>query len=358
MTFWNPLSLVEGEVFSYLFIVGCLFLSACITVGWRRVECSLLLWLAWALLFHRNNLISNPSIPYIGLLLVLLALVPGGEPLRLRGTAPSAVWRMPSMVFAAAWVLMAVGYTFSGLDKLGSPSWINGEAMSLLMDNPLARPGFLREAILSLPGWFLKIMTWGTLAAEILFLPLCLCSRGRLIAWSSLFFMHVGIMGLISFADLSLGMLMLHLFTFDQSWLGKSKNKAVTRVYYDGECGLCSRVMRFIAEEDTFDGVELLQLQSAAGQEAMKMAGLDPLRLDTILVERGGKFYTKSEAVLIVCNSLGGVWKLAGFLRIFPLGLRDRCYQIISERRRMFFANSVCAMPCPALREKLRRSQS
>jgi len=33
--------------------------------------------------------------------------------------------------------------------------------------------------------------------------------------------MHVGLVALLNFADLSLGMLMLHLFTMDARWCGR-----------------------------------------------------------------------------------------------------------------------------------------
>ena len=40
---------------------------------------------------------------------------------------------------------MAVGYTFSGVTKLPSPSWRDGTALARILDNPLARPGPLRD---------------------------------------------------------------------------------------------------------------------------------------------------------------------------------------------------------------------
>src|SRR5687767_916850 len=54
---------------------------------------------------------------------------------------PGGTWRMPPLLFATEWILMALGYTYSGAAKLVSPSWLDGTAIAQIMENPLARPG-------------------------------------------------------------------------------------------------------------------------------------------------------------------------------------------------------------------------
>jgi hypothetical protein len=179
-----------------------------------------LLWYGWACLFNRNVLISNPSIPYVGLLLLLTALVPATEPWRLSGRREEReAFYMPAGVWVTAWALMAVGYTFSGVVKLASPSWVDGTAFWHVVNNPLARTGPTRDLTLSLPMWVFQLLTWKALAVEVLFLPLALSSATRPLAWLAMVGMHVGIITLVSFADLSAGMLLLHAFTFDPGWL-------------------------------------------------------------------------------------------------------------------------------------------
>ena len=99
--------------------------------------------------------------------------------------------------------------------KSWSPSWVDGTAFRHRFDSPLARPGLFRDVFLALPAGVISLMTWGVLATEIRFLPRCLWRRGRLIAWAAMLAMHAGIVLLVDFADLSFGMVMLHLFTFD-----------------------------------------------------------------------------------------------------------------------------------------------
>jgi hypothetical protein len=207
----NPLEKWDTPAFCRMF-VGMLSVVSCfLAAGVLRRSAALLLWFGWACLFNRNNLISNPSLPYVGLLLLLCVIVPTGEPWRLGRRRPG--WEMPAMVPVTAWILLAAGYTFSGLWKLSSPSWLDGSALWHVLQNPLARPIPARDWLLSLPPQVLQLMTWSVLAAEVLFLPMCLHLTTRRIAWPGMAVAHVGILLMLDFADLTFGMLMIHLFT-------------------------------------------------------------------------------------------------------------------------------------------------
>lgn len=180
--------------------------SLCLLIGrWVR-GCALLLWFLHSCLFTANPLTANPSLGYVGLLLLLCAAVPGNAR------------TLPGWIPRSAWILLAVGYSFSGALKLGSPSWADGSALQHLMHNPLARPGAARDLMLALPEEFLMLMTWATLALEVLFVPLAYWRRTRPYAWSAMLLMHLGIMATVDFADLSLGMVMAHLFTYQSAW--------------------------------------------------------------------------------------------------------------------------------------------
>jgi hypothetical protein len=189
-------------------------------LGIQRQAVSLLLWYGWVCLFDRNNLILNPGIPIIGWLLLCCAVVPGGEPLSLSPKGRED-WRFPSLLFIGAWIIMSVGYSISGFDKFRSPSWRDGTAIIHLLNNPLARDWWLRTTILSLPQAVLHIMTWGVLFLEMAFLPFAIWSKSRKWIWLLMIFMHLGILLIVDFADLTIGVLMIHWFTFDSRWLGR-----------------------------------------------------------------------------------------------------------------------------------------
>ena len=350
--FPNPLNLDLPDSFVTGFTWVLAGLSLLFAAGiWRR-GVSLLLWFGWACLFHRNNLILNPSIPYVGLLLLLCALIPPGEPWS-RGQAERP-WYMPLWVFRTAWILMAAGYTFSGFTKLYSPSWIDGSALRFLLENPLARPGLPRDWMLGLPPVFLALGTWSVLAAELLFAPLSLWRKTRLLVWVAMVLLHAGIVLMVDFADLSLGMLMIHLFTFDPAWLPARKGRdQPLKVAFDGDCLLCNRSVHFLAAEDASDTLRFLKLQSPYGQEMMKRAG--EISLDSMLLEADGKLLSRADGALRILDALGGHWRVLAFLgRCIPRPLRNGIYDFIAARRIAWFGKAdACSLPSDAVRARL-----
>jgi hypothetical protein len=215
--FPNPLTRWDSPECVTAFLIGLIILSLAFTAGAFRRSAAVLIWFGWACLFNRNNLIVNPSIPYIGLLLLLSALVPLGEGWIL--AKERADWQFPSGVYWTAWILLAAGYSYSGWMKLLSPSWIDGSALSHILNNPLARPGWARDTLLQLPDLDRQIATWAALMVELLFLPLSFCLTTRKVAWLAMIGLQIAILCLVNFADLTIAMLLVHLFTFDPRWV-------------------------------------------------------------------------------------------------------------------------------------------
>jgi hypothetical protein len=220
--FPNILFIADSSTAVAALLVTAMGLSVLLIIGLQDRFAAIGLWYVWACLFTRNPLISNPSIPFIGWMLLAHACLPRGPEGSLDGRRnPSLArdWEFSGAVYAVAWIVMSIGYTYSGLAKLTSPSWVDGSALVHILDNPLARPTFIREFALSLPDIVLRLGAWSGLALEILFAPLALSSRLRPLLWISMLGMHVTLMILIDFPDLSQGMILLHVFTLDPAWL-------------------------------------------------------------------------------------------------------------------------------------------
>lgn len=342
----NPLATTWGgsPAFVTFFLVALCGLSLLFLLGVFRRPAALLLWFGWACLFNRNNLISNPSLPYVGLILLACVLVPEGEPLRFsrRASAPSD-WFFPAWLFHGVWFLMAAGYTFSGLVKLGSPSWIDGTAFRHLIDNPLARPGAIRDLYLGFPDWLLALHTWAVLALEILFLPLALWKSGRWAAWSLMLAMHLGIIVMVDFADLSFGMVMLHVFTFDPDWLPARRDDRRPVLLYDGDCGLCNAVVRLLLRDDAGGRLTFAPLQSEPAQAYLRAQGLPTRDFDSLVFvpdwsrpDRNG-YRLRTDGVLGAVDELGGLWRIVAWARLLPAGLRDAAYKLVARSRYALF---------------------
>ena len=213
-----------------IFLTVLTVLALLFAVGFQRRAVALVLWYGWACLFNRNVLIGNASLPYVGLLLLLTAVVPEREPWRMtyRRAAhrDGAVFQMPAAVWFAAWVLMATGYAFNAGVMVFSPSWLDGTALWHILHGPFARTGWMRTLAVALPAALLEWATWEVLALQLLFLPLALWRLTRPVAWLTMCGVQLALLGLVSATDLSIGMLLLHGFTFDPRWLALLRRHA------------------------------------------------------------------------------------------------------------------------------------
>lgn len=213
----NDDPLAVGLLLASLVAAALLF-----AVGWKDRAAGVWIWYGLACLFTRNPLTANPSLPFVGWLMVAHAFVPPGPQGFLDGRSRpelAARWRMPRMIPVVAWIVMAVAYSYSGCMKLSSPSWIDGTALAEVLQNPLARPTFLREWILAAPMPLLQVATWSALALEVFFAPMALFKPLRPPIWLAMVGMHAGLLILVDFADLTLGMVFIHMLTVPSRWL-------------------------------------------------------------------------------------------------------------------------------------------
>jgi len=223
--FPNLLLLADGTRSVVVFVIGLALLAGLFMAGIARRTVAVALWYGWACLYHRNNLIDDPSVPMIGWLLLASALVPCGEGLSLRRIAADPAWEMPSVLWHGAWLILASGYSLSGIHKwLNSPSWVDGSAFNHILQSPLARESFIREWLLAQPPWLGQVLTWSVLALEAAFVPLCLWSPMRFVAWAAMVGMHLGLLLVIDFPTLTFGVLIAHLFVFDRRWISGSNH--------------------------------------------------------------------------------------------------------------------------------------
>lgn len=357
--FPNVLFLADGATFVTFFVALLSLLSILFAAGIARRLTALLLWYGWACLLGRQPFIANPSIPFVGLLLLVCAALPSGEPWCVTfGKAPTTSprdWRLPPFVYYGVFALMAAGYTLSGLHKLDSPSWIDGTAMRWLVDNPLSRDTFLRRLMLALPDGMLALKTWSVLGLELLFAPLALFSPTRKIAWFLMVAMHLGILSVVDFADLTIGMLMVHAFTFDERWIpAKRPGTTLTIVFFDGLCGLCDGFVQFLLEEDRVGAFRFATLQGELAAKTLP-PGSAAVAIDTVAVRtQDGRTLERSAAVLFILRQMGGIWRVLGtVLRPVPPPLRDAVYRGIAKiRYRVFGKLDACRIPTAAERNR------
>ena len=123
-------------------------------------------------------------------------------------------------------------------------------------------------------------------------------------------------------------------------------------MFFDGECGLCDRTVRWLIASDPGALLRFCPLQSPHALELLpgipRSSFTDPGTL--ILLEQGALSF-KSDAVLRILTLLGG-WKAgaAGSARFIPLFLRDRCYDWVARNRHRWFPAGQHCMNDPGIR--------
>ena len=329
----------------------CFFLGLCDRIA------AVVMWYVLACLFGRNPLIGNPSLPFVGWLLLAHAVAPpspyGSWRARTRSD-PRGEWRLPPALFAAGWFVMSIGYSYSGYAKLVSPSWVDGSALARVLNNPLARPTFVRDLVLGGPDFVLRFATWAALALELAYAPLALFRRARPWIWAAMVAFHLSLTVLIDFADLSFAMLILHLFTFDPRWVPNRWSERRDQFFYDGACGLCHSATRFVLSEDrlgtTFTFAPLQGETYAAAIASEKRTTLP----DSIVIKtEHGELLTRSDAVIYTLQRLGGMWRVIALgMSLAPSGLRNSIYDFIARIRYRVFAQPSSV--CPVLPADLR----
>jgi predicted DCC family thiol-disulfide oxidoreductase YuxK len=355
--FPNLLAICDTPHFVFSLVALSVILSILFAIGFQDRFASVGLWYVGACFLGRNPLIANPALPYAGWLLLAHAFLPsapyGSWSARGR-TDPRGSWTMTPSIYLSAWILMALGYTFSGFMKMSSPSWLDGTALMRVLENPLARPGFIRSWMLSLPVVLLRTASWGALALELSFAPLALVRRARPWIWCAMVSLHVGLFVLVSFPDLTAGMIILHLFTFDPSWVARDDPAASEELFYDGHCGLCQHAVRFVIAEDTGGtAFRFAPLQGETFQRMVTREERKTLPDSVVVMTADGRSLARSEAFLHIFRRLGGFWKvLAIVLSIVPRGLRDFVYDFVARIRFRIFGRreDLCPVMPPELR--------
>tara|TARA_R100000935_G_scaffold24476_1_gene44026 strand:- start:142 stop:561 length:420 start_codon:yes stop_codon:yes gene_type:complete len=130
------------------------------------------------------------------------------------------------------------------------------------------------------------------------------------------------------------------------------KNKKI--ILFDGVCNLCNNAINFVITHDKKDIFRYASLQSDLGIQLVKERGIDPAKLDSIiLIEPGVVYYEKSTAALNIAKELSGGYSLMRVFLYLPSGFRDAIYNIIANNRYKWFGKKdSCMIPTPELKSK------
>lgn len=125
-------------------------------------------------------------------------------------------------------------------------------------------------------------------------------------------------------------------------------------VFMDGNCMVCTRTARLIAQLDQRGEFKICPVQSPLGQSVLVHYGLDPADPDSWLYLADGKAYTSLDAVMRTGSRLGGWGHAVQVFKILPRGAQDWVYRRIARNRYSIAGRAdMCALPDASLKRRL-----
>lgn len=291
------------------------------------------LWFFLASAHAKNPFISNPSLAYLGWILLAHSFSPSHP--------------LPRFLREGLWWMIVSGYTINGLYHLESPSWINGSAILSILKNPLSFDNFFIRCLINYP-LALKILTWSILAIECLALPLALIPHLRSYLWRILTCMQLGILILVDCPTLTLGMLLAHAFAAKLSWIHPAVSKNAPILLVDGNCLACDSFSKWLLQEDRLHQWKIGYL---GGKTHLS---LDPTQNQESIIVWDDQLYRGWPAVAHLLCTLGGWWYLLGYMmQITPLPLSRFLYKAIARYRHRLPIKNQCFLLPPSWQKRL-----
>ncbi|MBI2814652.1 MAG: DUF393 domain-containing protein [Opitutae bacterium] len=125
---------------------------------------------------------------------------------------------------------------------------------------------------------------------------------------------------------------------------------------YDGDCGLCDRVVRALLRADKAGRLHYTSLQSAPAQEYLRTQGLPTTDFKSLVFVSDwnrplrGAYRVRTDGALSACAVVGGgLWRMVGWTRFIPRILRDGAYKLVARSRYALFGKyRPTPLPDPA----------
>ncbi|MFN2479252.1 MAG: thiol-disulfide oxidoreductase DCC family protein [Pseudonocardiaceae bacterium] len=122
---------------------------------------------------------------------------------------------------------------------------------------------------------------------------------------------------------------------------------------FDGDCAMCSQLVRWIIEHESDHDLRFASLQSDTALLALGRCGVSDIDFETMYLIEDGRLYTRSDAVACSARHLRWPWRALAAMTLIPRAARDAVYRFVARNRyRWFGTRTECAIPIPSVRER------
>lgn len=126
-----------------------------------------------------------------------------------------------------------------------------------------------------------------------------------------------------------------------------------TVLFFDGICHLCHGSVNFLLDHGVHEKVRFAPLQSEIAEKLLKPHGINPSKLNSLILLDGCKIFEADDAVLQISAYLPGIWKFFSWLKIVPRPIRRTLYFFVAKRRYKWFGKyEMCRLPGAGSRQR------
>lgn len=123
-------------------------------------------------------------------------------------------------------------------------------------------------------------------------------------------------------------------------------------IFFDGVCGMCNAFVNVVMRLDRKGVFRFAPLQGETAKKMLPPLDEDPRLWSTTLVDDDG-LHDESDAPFLICQKLGGVWRVVALLRFIPRWIRNPVYRVIARSRYSWSGKKeACRIPTPQERER------
>jgi predicted DCC family thiol-disulfide oxidoreductase YuxK len=111
---------------------------------------------------------------------------------------------------------------------------------------------------------------------------------------------------------------------------------AISIVFYDGYCGLCSRTVKFLLAKDNKKDLYFAPLEGKTFDNLV-LSGQISHKNNSVIFYHGGLAFYESDATLTIMSVLPAPWKFFSLLKFIPKSIRNFAYRFIAKNRTLWF---------------------
>lgn len=122
-------------------------------------------------------------------------------------------------------------------------------------------------------------------------------------------------------------------------------------VFYDGECGLCHRAVRFLVRLDRERLLRYAPLTGETAERARAALAHFPKSIDTLVFVDHGRVFVRSQAVLRAAAYGSTAFRVLAAIGWLARPVADLMYRVVAQVRRGVFGRAdACEVPAPEAR--------